>query len=57
MKLTVAPAAVADLARLREFLVGKDPAAADRAIAALIAAIESLNIPRTRKALRDAEHA
>ena len=43
MKLTVAPAAVADLARLREFLVGKDPAAADRAIAALIAAIESLD--------------
>ena len=41
MKLTVAPAAVADLARLREVLVGKDPAAADRAIAALIAAIES----------------
>jgi plasmid stabilization system protein ParE len=42
MKLTVAPAALADLARLREFLVGKDPAAAERAIVALITAIESL---------------
>jgi plasmid stabilization system protein ParE len=43
MKLIVSPAAAADLARLRAFLEGKSPAAADRATAALVAAIQSLD--------------
>jgi len=42
MKITIAPAAVADLARLRDFLAGREPAAAERAIVALITAVESL---------------
>lgn len=46
MKVTIAPAALADLARLRAFLAGKSPSAADRAVATLIAAIQSLdNMP------------
>ncbi len=43
MKLVVSQAALADLARLQAFLAGKDRAASDRAVAALIAAIESLD--------------
>jgi toxin ParE1/3/4 len=43
MKLIVSQAAIADLARLQAFLAGKDRAASDRAVAALIAAIESLD--------------
>jgi plasmid stabilization system protein ParE len=43
MKLTVAPAALADLARLQQFLKDKAPAAAHNAVAALITAIESLD--------------
>ena len=43
MKLIVSQAAVADLARLHAFLADKNPAAADRAIAVLIAAMQSLD--------------
>jgi len=38
MKLVVSRAATADLARLHDFLAGKNQAAARRAVAALIAA-------------------
>jgi len=43
MKIIVAQAAAADLARLRDFLADKSPAAANRAAAALIVAIQSLD--------------
>jgi plasmid stabilization system protein ParE len=43
MKLIVSPAALADLERLHAFLADKSPGAADRAVASLIAAIESLD--------------
>ena len=43
MKIIVAQAAAADLARLHDFLADKSPAAANRAAAALIAAIRSLD--------------
>jgi plasmid stabilization system protein ParE len=42
MKLTVSPEAAVDLERLRAFLADKNPAAADRAIAVLTAAVQSL---------------
>jgi plasmid stabilization system protein ParE len=42
MKLIVSQAAAADLARLHTFLANKNPAAADRAVAALIASIQSV---------------
>lgn len=43
MKLIVSSAAAADLERLRDFLAGKNPAAARQAGAALVAAAESLH--------------
>ena len=43
MKLIVSPEAIADLDRLRAFLAGKNPAAAQRAAATIIAAIQSLD--------------
>jgi plasmid stabilization system protein ParE len=43
MKLVVSPAAIADLARLNAFLADKSEIAADSAVAALTAAIESLD--------------
>jgi plasmid stabilization system protein ParE len=43
MKLTVSPEAAVDLERLRAFLSGKNPAAADRAIAVLTVAVQSLD--------------
>jgi plasmid stabilization system protein ParE len=43
MKLIVSQAATADLARLHAFLADKNPAAANRAVVALIAAIQSLD--------------
>ncbi len=42
MKLIVSLEAAADLERLRAFVAAKNPAAADRAIAVLTAAVESL---------------
>jgi plasmid stabilization system protein ParE len=42
MKFVVAPAATADLARLHAFLLDKNAAAADRAVASLIAAVQTL---------------
>jgi plasmid stabilization system protein ParE len=44
MKLIVSEAALADLERLHAFLVDKNPRAADRAVTALVAAVESLII-------------
>jgi plasmid stabilization system protein ParE len=44
MKLIVSPSATADLARLHAFLADKNPGAADRVAAALIAAVQSLDI-------------
>jgi plasmid stabilization system protein ParE len=44
MKLIVSEAAAADLARLHAFLADRSPAAADRAIAALVTAIQSLDV-------------
>ena len=44
MKLIVSPSAAADLARLRTFLADKNPQAADRVAATLIAAVQSLDI-------------
>ena len=44
MKLIVTRAALADLERLRTFLADKNPAAAQRAVAALEQAMESLDI-------------
>lgn len=44
MKLVVAQAAVADLARLHAFLAKKNPAAAEKAVATLAAAIQSLDL-------------
>jgi plasmid stabilization system protein ParE len=44
MKLIVSPSATADLARLYAFLADKNPGAADRVAAALIAAVQSLDI-------------
>jgi len=43
VKLVVSPAAQSDLLRLQAFLQDKNPAAAQRAVAVLYAAIESLN--------------
>ena len=42
MKLAVARAAAADLARLRAFLADNNPAAAQRAISGIVDAIDSL---------------
>lgn len=42
MKIVVAPEALADFERLREFLVEKDPRAAARAVETLTQAIDSL---------------
>jgi plasmid stabilization system protein ParE len=42
MKLIVSQVAGSDLARLHAFLAHKNPAAADRAVAALISATQSL---------------
>jgi|SRR3972149_7902993 len=42
MKLIVSRAAVADIERLHAFLADKSPAAARRAIAALVGAVQSL---------------
>jgi toxin ParE1/3/4 len=44
MKLVVSEAAVADLARLHAFLASKNPAAAEKAVATLAAAIQSLDL-------------
>ena len=44
MKLIVSPEAIADLERLRAFLADKNPAAAQRAAAAIIGAIQSLDM-------------
>jgi len=44
VKLIVTRAALADLERLRTFLADKNPAAAQRAVAALEQAMESLDI-------------
>jgi plasmid stabilization system protein ParE len=44
MKLVVAQAAVADLTRLHVFLADKNPAAADKAVSTLAAAIQSLDL-------------
>jgi plasmid stabilization system protein ParE len=43
MKLIVSQAAAADLARLHAFLADKSPAAAERAAAVLISAVQSLD--------------
>ena len=43
MKLIISEAAVADLARLRAFLADKNPGAAERVAAMLVAAIQSLD--------------
>lgn len=43
MKIVVSQAALADLARLHAFLAERNPTAAERAIAALIAAAQSLD--------------
>ena len=46
MKIVVSPKAIADLDRLRDFLLEKNAGAADRAASALIDAINSLkNFP------------
>ena len=42
MKLVVSRAAARDLARLRAFLADKNPAAAQRAVSAIVQAIDSL---------------
>jgi plasmid stabilization system protein ParE len=42
VKLVVSRAAVADLARLREFLADKSPTAAQRAVSTIVQAIDSL---------------
>jgi len=42
MKLIVSQAAAADVERLHDFLADKNPAAARQAVAALVAAVESL---------------
>ena len=44
MRLVVAQAAAADLERLHEFLADKNPDAARQAVAALVAAVESLQV-------------
>jgi toxin ParE1/3/4 len=44
MRLAVSEAAVADLARLHAFLANKNPAAAEKAVATLAAAIQSLDL-------------
>ena len=44
MKFIVSQAAAADLARLHAFLAGRHPAAADRAVASLISAVQSLAV-------------
>jgi plasmid stabilization system protein ParE len=43
VKLILSPAAAADLERLREFLADRNPAAAERAIASLTRAMQSLD--------------
>jgi toxin ParE1/3/4 len=43
VRLVVSPEAIADLDRLRAFLADKNPAAAQRAVAAFVAAIQSLD--------------
>ena len=42
MKLTVSRAATADLARLRDFLANRNPGAAQRVVATIAQAIDSL---------------
>ena len=44
MRLVVARAAAADFGRLRDFLADKNPDAARQAVAALVAAVESLQV-------------
>lgn len=44
MNLIVSPAAAADLRRLRTFLAAQDPDAAQRAIASIVRAIDSLDL-------------
>jgi plasmid stabilization system protein ParE len=51
VKVVVSPEAVADLERLRVFLHEKNPGAAQRAAATLVAAIQSL-ISRSRSSMR-----
>jgi plasmid stabilization system protein ParE len=48
VKLIVSRAALADLDRLRDFLSGKNPGAARRAVASLVAAMESLDLSPDR---------
>lgn len=48
MKLIVSRAALVDLERLRDFLSDKNPDAAHRAIAVLMAAMESLDVSPDR---------
>ena len=43
MRIVVSSAAIADLDRLRAFLIDKNPAAAQRAVSAITAAIQSLD--------------
>jgi len=43
MKLIISQAALADLVRLRAFLESKNPRAAERAVATLTAAVQSLD--------------
>ncbi len=44
MKLVVSQAAQADLLRLHDFLAGTNPDSAQRAVSAIISAIESLDL-------------
>ena len=44
MKLIVSPDAITDLDRLRAFLADKNPAASQRAVAAIMTAIQSLDM-------------
>jgi plasmid stabilization system protein ParE len=44
LNLTVSPAALADLERLRRFLADKNPNAAMRAVSAIVRAIDSLHV-------------
>jgi plasmid stabilization system protein ParE len=44
VSIVVSSAAIADLNRLRAFLIDKNPAAAQRAVAAITAAVQSLDL-------------
>jgi plasmid stabilization system protein ParE len=48
VKLIVSRAALADLERLRDFLSGKNPDAARRAVSALVRAMQSLDVSPDR---------